>query len=107
MSDIIDHFHDDAPILFYESFAATNEREGAEIARQVVGALLDHGARMFFVTYMFEFANGFAEETRHDVAFLRAERRQDGSRSFKLIEGEPLRTSFGEDLYREVFGEAA
>ncbi|MBY5358259.1 hypothetical protein HFO94_32995 [Rhizobium leguminosarum] len=45
---------------------------------------------------MFEFASGFAEEGRSDVAFLRAERRDDGTRSFKLTEAAPLRTSFGE-----------
>ena len=35
---------------------------------------------------------------------LRAERRDDGSRSFKLEVGEALQTSFGADLYAEVFG---
>ncbi|QFI69953.1 hypothetical protein [Sinorhizobium alkalisoli] len=50
----------------------------------------------------YEFANGFAEEARRDVAFLRAEGRQDGTRTFKLIEAEPLRTSFGENLDRPV-----
>ncbi|MBY5441155.1 hypothetical protein [Rhizobium leguminosarum] len=71
--------------------------EGTEIARQIVGALLNHRTRMFFVTHMFEFANGFAEDDSRGVAFLRAERREDGSRTYKLIEGKPLRTSFGED----------
>jgi hypothetical protein len=103
MSAIVDHFDSDALTLFNESFSATNEREGTEIARQIVGTLLDHRTRMFFVTHMFEFANGFAEEGRRDVAFLRAERHDDGSRSFRQIEGTPLRTSFGEDLYRDIF----
>ncbi|MGO7287246.1 hypothetical protein ACCT25_33710, partial [Rhizobium ruizarguesonis] len=34
-------------------------------------------------------------------------RRDDGSRSFKLIEGAPLRTSFGEDLYKVIFATSA
>ena len=38
-----------------------------------------------------------------NVLFLRAEREADGSRTFKLIEGEPLPTSFGEDLYNRIF----
>ena len=38
-----------------------------------------------------------------DAMFLRAERTADGTRTFRLIEGEPLETSYGEDLYREVF----
>jgi hypothetical protein len=37
--------------------------------------------------------------------FLRAERGSDGARPFKLSEGEPLPTSYGEDSYRKVFGE--
>lgn len=38
-----------------------------------------------------------------NVLFLRAERTADGERSFKLIEGEPLATSYGEDLYQRIF----
>ncbi|MGV2184005.1 MutS-related protein [Rhizobium rhizogenes] len=107
MSEIMNHYSSDALLLFNESFAATNEREGTEIAKQIVGTLLDDRARMFFVTHMFGFANGFAEEARPGVAFLRAERRSDGTRSFKLIEAEPLRTSFGEDLYKDIFATSA
>ena len=35
MSDIVDHITPHPMILFNESFAATNEREGSEIARQI------------------------------------------------------------------------
>jgi hypothetical protein len=35
--------------------------------------------------------------------FLRAVREAGGGRTFKLSEGEPLPTSFGEDLYNAVF----
>ena len=38
--------------------------------------------------------------------FLLADRQQDGLRTFKLIEGPPLATSYGEDLYKEIFGAA-
>jgi hypothetical protein len=34
---------------------------------------------------------------------LRAERKEDGTRTFKLIQAEPLRTSYGEDLYNKIF----
>jgi len=37
--------------------------------------------------------------------FLRAERKPNGERSFKLVEGEPLKTSYGEDLYKKIFNE--
>lgn len=52
---------------------------------------------------MFELAHGLFVEANDKMAFLRAERREDGSRSFKLVSGEPLRTSFGEDLYGKIF----
>jgi hypothetical protein len=103
MSAIADVVGPRALVLFNESFASTNEREGSEIARQVVHALLETGIKVLFVTHQFDFARGVLDEGRDDVLFLRAERRPDGSRTFTLVEGEPFQTSYGEDLYREVF----
>lgn len=96
----------DSLLLFNESFAATNEREGSEVARQIVRALLETRVKIFFVTHLYEFANAFWEDKLDDAIFLRAERRADGQRTFKLLPGEPLETSFGADLYREIFGKA-
>jgi hypothetical protein len=73
-----------------------------------VTALLEQKARMVFVTHLYELARAFYDENRGGVLFLRAERQSDGTRTFKLVEGAPLETSFGEDLYRNIFaGEAA
>lgn len=44
MSDIVDHVRPNSLILFNEPFAATNEREGSEIARTIMTALLDNRA---------------------------------------------------------------
>src|SRR5581483_6638181 len=108
MSDIVDRLTPRSLMLFNESFAATNEREGSEIARQVVRALLEAGVRVFFVTHMYDLAHGFHAEGRDASLFLRAERRADGRRTFRILEGEPLPTSHGEDVYRRVFrGRAA
>lgn len=104
MSDMADALTPDSLALFNESFAATNEREGSEIARQVVRALLEKRIKVFFVTHLHDFAHSVYGQQRNDTLFLRAERLPDGTRSFKLIEGAPLETSFGDDLYREVFG---
>jgi DNA mismatch repair ATPase MutS len=106
MSDIVDAIAPNAMLLFNESFAATNEREGSEIARQVVCALLEKRVRIFFVTHLYELAHGFFIRTMDDALFLRAERRADGTRTFKIIAGEPLETSYGEDVYRTVFAGA-
>jgi len=103
MSEIVDHVNSNSLILFNESFAATNEREGSEIAHQIVSALLEKGVKVFYVTHQYEFSRSFIDENRQDVLFLRADRR----RSYKLTEGEPLKTSFGVDAYNKVFGKQA
>src|SRR5579884_2209952 len=99
MSEIVDHIAPHSLVLFNESFAATNEREGSEIARQITRALVDRRIKVFFVTHLYDFARRLA-----NAIFLRAERQPDGRRTFRLIEGEPLQTTYGEDLYRRIFG---
>ena len=103
MNAIVDALTPNALILFNESFAATNEREGSEIARQIVSALLEQSHKIVFVSHQYAFTHDFHERQLATALFLRADRQPDGRRTFKLIEGEPLSTSFGEDVYREVF----
>jgi hypothetical protein len=104
MSTIADHIDRGCVILFNESFAATNEREGSEIARQVVRALLESGIRVFFVTHQFDFADGFRRERPDSTLFLRAPRQPDGGRTYQLAVADPLPTSYGEDIYRRIGG---
>lgn len=92
--------------LSNESFASTNEREGSELLLQVVDALRQRGIKVALVTHLFEAARGLQQMQPDQVLMLRAERRDDGTRSFKLEAGEVLQTSFGADLYAEVFGSA-
>jgi len=103
MNAIVDALTSNALILFNESFSATNEREGSEIARQIVSAVLERSHKVVFVSHQYAFTHGFYERRLATALFLRADRQPDGRRTFKLIEGEPLSTSFGEDVYREVF----
>jgi hypothetical protein len=103
MNEIVEHITPNAMLFLNESFAATNEREGSEIARQIVSALLEKGIKIFYVTHLYGFARMFLHRAPRDVLFLRAERKPDGTRTFKISEGEPLQTSYGKDLYREIF----
>jgi DNA mismatch repair ATPase MutS len=103
MSAIVDKISPYSMALFNESFASTNEREGSEIARQIVRALLETQVKVLYVTHMFDLAEGFYLAQMNAALFLRAERRADGQRTFRLVAGEPLPTSYGEDLYRLVF----
>jgi DNA mismatch repair ATPase MutS len=105
MSAIVDAMRSNALLLCNESFAATNEREGSKIARQVLRALLDGRAvKVVFVTHMFDLAHRSHAPRDSAVLFLQAERRDDGRRTFRLIEAELLPTSYGEDLFRRIFG---
>jgi DNA mismatch repair ATPase MutS len=103
MSEIVDHLTPHALLLFNESFAATNEREGAEIARQITRALVDKRKMVFIVTHSYEFANWAYRSGMKTALFLRADRNAAGERTFKLLEAEPLQTSFGGDLYARIF----
>jgi len=103
MDRIADRIRSRSMMLFNESFAATNEREGSEIARQIVLALLDREVMVFFVSHMYEFARAFFDDKDVKTLFLRAERGEGGERSFRLREEKPLPTSFGTDLYQTIF----
>jgi DNA mismatch repair ATPase MutS len=104
MSAIVDHITPNSIVLFNESFAATNEREGSQIARQITSALLKKSIKVFYVTHLYELAGGFYEQHMANAIFLRAERKAGGERTFKVIEGQPLQTSYGQDVYQKVFG---
>lgn len=107
MTEIVDHMVANALFLSNESFASTNEREGSDIGRQILDALLEHHVKIFFVTHLYSLAHELHEHEKFPSMFLRAERRDDGVRTFRLIEAEPLQTSFGQDLYLQIFGEDA
>lgn len=105
ISEMADALAPGALVLFNESFASTNEREGSEIARQVVSALLERRVKIVFVTHLYDFARSMFERRLDGMVHLRADRGSEGARTFKLVPGEPLTTSFGTDLYRDVFGD--
>lgn len=103
---IADAIRPGAWLLSNESFASTNEREGAELGRQMLEAMRERGIRVACVTHLYSLAHRLHEGRRGDVLFLRAERLADGTRSFRLQEGGPQETSHADDLYREIFGSA-
>lgn len=93
-------------ILFNESFHSTNEREGSEIARQIVRALVDTRNRVAFVTHQYDFANSMVRTLNGQVLSLRSELGPDGVPNFRLTPDDPLPTAYGTVLYRKIFPEA-
>jgi len=105
LSRIADRIGPRSVLLCNESFASTNEWEGSEIGREVIGALLQADVRVFLVTHLFELARGYHQQRSGNVLFLRAERHADGSRTFRILPAEPLPTSYGKDLYERILGD--
>lgn len=101
MSRLAQHLQKGCLVLFNESFAATNEREGSEICRNITQALVDNQVEVFSVTHLYAFAEAFRDYPK--VCYLRAQRLEDGERTFRIMPGEPLQTAFGEDLYKKIF----
>jgi DNA mismatch repair ATPase MutS len=104
MSTVADHVRQGDLVMFNESFAATNEREGSEVARQVVTALLEAGIKVMFVTHQFTLADTFYGQHLDTALFLRAERESSGERNYRLLAEPPLPTRFGVDLFNRLGG---
>ena len=100
-------------ILLNESCATTTEKEGSVIAYVIIKALLEAGTKILTVTHLLSFAQKVYEESEvckregHEpqCTFLSAERKEDGKRTYRMIEHAPSLTSFGLDLYKEIVGE--
>jgi hypothetical protein len=105
MGELVARVRPGSLVLFNESFASTNEREGSEVAGQILKALLEAGTRCAVVTHMYALSGALHRQGLPGAVFLRAERTPDGHRTYRLVPGAPETTSYGHDLYREVFAD--
>uniref|UniRef100_A0A7C3MKM0 DNA mismatch repair protein MutS n=1 Tax=Dictyoglomus thermophilum TaxID=14 RepID=A0A7C3MKM0_DICTH len=105
LSKIVNDIKPNSLLLLNESFSSTNEQEGSNIAIEVIKALTENNMEIFYVTHLYEFARYFYNNNLENVVFLRAERKEDGKRTFKILEGQPLPTGYAKDLYRLIFGD--
>lgn len=105
MKNIISQLSSGSLVILNESFASTNEIEGSEILMQIVLALIESDVEVIAVTHLFEFADRVNKSIKNHTVFYRAERLEDGSRSFKLKEGLPIQTAYADDIYKMIFGE--
>jgi DNA mismatch repair ATPase MutS len=104
MSAAISQISPGSLLLCNEPFASTNEREGSDIGRQVFLPLASAGVKVVVVTHLIDFAESLYDERLGYVLFLRAPRQTEAQR-FKLLEGAPEPTAYGEDVYKQIFGE--
>ena len=102
MNQIVDLVSENSMILMNESFASTTEKEGSAIAEGIIQAFYDCGVTVWMVTHLFAFANRMFQKGLPSARFLSAERTEDGVRTFRMLEHEPVETSYGLDLYEEI-----
>lgn len=102
MRRVVDAAQPGAMVLCNESFASTNEVEASQIGYDVVLGLTDAGVRVILVTHLYDLATRLQRDLDRAV-FLRAARYRD-DRHFSITVGDPLPTSYGEDVFAEVFG---
>jgi hypothetical protein len=103
LSALADTMTGGALLLLNESLSSTNEREGAQIGADIVRALVERDVTVVYVTHIYELSHRLYREWGNAAVFLRADRRPDGRRTYRLHPGAPLATSYGQDLYRRIF----
>ena len=91
-----------AVVLLNESCASADERAGSELLTEITRAFLDREIEVFSVTHLDRYARRFAD--REKTAFLRAERLENGERSYRIVGGLPGRSAFAGDIDRKIFG---
>lgn len=106
MNHIINVISKKSMILMNESFSSTTEKEGSLVAESIIQAMFDCGVTVWMVTHLFAFANRMYQKDVEGMRFLSAERKEDGRRTFKMLEHEPTETSYGLDLYEELINMA-
>lgn len=102
-SESIDELMPYSILMCNESFSSTNEREGTEVAIPIIDAMLDSNIKMFFVTHFYSIPFHYMHSGRDGVMILQAERKEDTTRSFKMVETQLTENSYGMDLYQRLF----
>lgn len=104
MSNMINKTVPNSLFLLNESFASTTEKEGAKIAEGIINAFYEKNITTMMVTHLYQLAKKKYDEAKEGSHFLVAERTENGTRTFKMLPGEPTYTSFGTDLFKVLEG---
>ncbi len=100
MSNMIERTVPNSLFLLNESFASTTEKEGSKIAEGILDAFYEKNITTMMVTHLYQLAKRKYDEQKPGSHFLVAERTENGTRTFKMLVGEPAYTSFGTDLFK-------
>ena len=100
MSNMISKTVPNSLFLLNESFASTTEKEVYKIAEGIINAFYEKNITTMMVTHLYQLAKKKYDEAWDGSHFLVAERTENGTRTFKMLPGEPTYTSFGTDLFK-------
>lgn len=103
LNRLIPHLKSGSLILFNESFSSTNEMEGSQLCLQISAALKESGIEQIHVTHLYDFARKCECREDGEILFLKADRREDGSRTYRIEEGLPEKSAYGRDIYEKVW----
>ena len=103
MSEMVQAAEPHSIFLLNESFASTTEKEGSQIADGILHAFYDKEITTIMVTHLFQLARSLYNKKIPCVEFLIAERKDDGTRTFKMMPGKPEYTSYGTDLFNKLW----
>ena len=95
----------DALVLLNETFSSTSEREASLLAEEIVMAYYQLNLRTIYVTHFYEFAKNAQRKNLPGTHFYAAARKADGTRRFAIEPAFPQKTSYGMDIFRDVFEE--
>lgn len=103
MADLVNCLASSALVLLNESFTSTNEHEGSIINYQITKGLVERQVLVVSVSFQYEYWQLLDQDPEIRLLCLRAQRRANGQRTFKLTGKAPLKTSFGLDLFWQKF----
>lgn len=92
-------------LLMNESFSTTIEYDASYLANQMISAFCSSNITTIFVTHLYEYAHMLYNKKSDNIVFYRASRNNDGSRSYKILEGEPIKSSYALDLYHQLLSQ--
>lgn len=100
MSNMVSKTVPNSLFLLNESFASTTEKEGSKIAEGILDAFYEKEITTMMVTHLYQLAKKKYDEAKAGSHFLVAERMENGTRTYRMLTGEPTYTSFGTDLFK-------
>ena len=100
MSNMVNKTVPNSLFLLNESFASTTEKEGSKIAEGILNAFYEKEVTTMMVTHLYQLAKKKYDEAKEGSHFLVAERTENGTRTYRMLAGEPTYTSYGTDLFK-------